>query len=107
MLLHTVQPQFQNAVGRITHELDGEIRKKAPYHAYHLMRPHADRLVAFAKSLAYLRGRGQHTEKGQGPLLWSPRQGDNNCHHASLVALDYLPIACEKTRRYRGSAHVC
>ncbi len=88
VLANTVQSQLQNAVGRVTHEFDGDIRKEASYYPSHLMSPHTDRLVTFAQSLPHIARRGPHTEKGQGPLLRGPRQGHDHSYHEEAAVLD-------------------
>jgi hypothetical protein len=40
-----MQPQFQDRVGGITHQLDFATRKPSMDQADHLVRPHPDRLV--------------------------------------------------------------
>jgi hypothetical protein len=81
LLASTVQSEFQDAVGAISQELDGNCWQPSPQQTRNLPCPHAQRLVAQPQRRADLGGRGEHAQKGEGPLLLRPRHPHHHGQH--------------------------
>jgi hypothetical protein len=80
-LVRCIQSQFENTVGSVLQQFDLAIREPVPDQTDHLMRPHADGLVALAQSCAHFWSGCQHAQEGQGPSLLCPGEANDDGHH--------------------------